>query len=113
MLVEFCETPAALARSAWLRRGPHGFDQTTACFTSSVKKYTSGVDTKTALATATIPRVLRQSISRWTPRCARATLSPPPTGSPPIPAYGSATTRSRISRRGRLIRAWGRKCAPG
>src|SRR5215831_3618922 len=47
--------------------------------------------------------VLRQSISRWTARCARATCSPPPTGSSPIPAYGSATTRPRISRRWRLF----------
>ena len=52
-----------------------------------------------APATATAPPVLRQSISRWTARYARATRSPPLAGSPPIPAYGSVTTRTRISRR--------------
>ena len=51
-----------------------------------------------APATATILPVLRQSISRWTARYARATRSPPLTGSSPLPANGSVTTRTRISR---------------
>ena len=60
----------------------------------------------TAPATATVRSALRQSISRWMVRCAGATRSPLPTGSSPIAAYGSVTTKPRISLR------WARRREP-